>query len=144
MKRDTVDRIETYSFEIVIVGSVAAMLILSVAGLLAFSMKFALGVIVGGVVVVLNHIGLYRSLRGLLSAVYKRVISETGEEEEKPVGGGGVFFTVFGFYLRMILSGVIIYLALKGGWVMPIALFVGASVVVLNSFIVAMLLYKVD
>lgn len=143
MKRETVKRIETYSFEIVIAGSVAVMLILSVTGLLAVSVKFALGVIVGGVVVVLNHIGLYRSLKGLLSAAYKRgVINET--DEDKPVGGGGVFFTVFGFYLRMLLSGVIIYLALKGGWVMPIAIFVGASVVVINSFIVAMLLYKVD
>lgn len=146
MKKKTIDKIETYSFEIVIAGSVIVMLLLSVTGLIAFSTKFALGVIVGGVVVVLNHIGLYRSLRGLLYSVYRRVITETGGdgEEDKPVGGGGVFFTVFGFYLRMLLSGVVIYLALKGGWVVPIAIFVGASVVVINSFIVAMLLYKVD
>jgi hypothetical protein len=141
MKRETIKRIETHSFGIVITGSLVLTILLSLIGLLAFSTEFALGVIVGGVVAVLNHMGLYRSLKALLLAASRSDIGNTDEEKRISRGTSS---TVFGFYLRIVLSGVIVFLALKGGWASPPAIFVGASVVVLNCFIVAMLLYKTD
>ena len=141
MKRETIKRIETHSFGIVVAGSLVVMVLLSLIGLLVFSTEFALGIIVGGVVAILNHVGLYRSLKGLLLAASKR---DTGDSDEERRVNRGTSSALFGFYLRIILSGFIIYFALKGGWANPLALFVGASVVVLNSFIVAILMYKID
>lgn len=141
MKRETIKRIETNSFWIVIAGSMVVMILFSLIGLLAFSMEFALGVIVGGVVAVLNHVGLYRSLNGLLLAASRRDIGNPDEERQIKRGTSS---TVFGFYIRIILSGLIIYFPLKGGWASPLAIFVGASVVAINSFIVALLLSKTN
>lgn len=141
MKRETIKRIETNSFWIVIAGSMIVTILLSLIGLIAFSTEFALGIIVGGVVAVLNHVGLYRSLRTLLLAASRR---DPGDPDEEKQIKKGTTSTLFGFYIRIILSGLIIYFPLKGGWASPLAIFVGASVVVLNSFIVALLLSKTD
>jgi len=141
MKKTTVKKLETNAVEIVIGGSVATLLALAMIGYVTVSLEFALGALVGGVVAVLNHVGLYRSLKGLLMAATERDItnSDDGKQIRK-----GVFSTIFGFYFRIFLSGVIIFFALTGGWANPIAIFVGASVVMINSFIIGMLFYKID
>ena len=141
MKKTIAKRLETNAVEIVICGSVATLLILATIGYVAISLKFALGALVGGVVAVLNHIGLYRSLKGLLTAAKESAVdnSDDGKQFSR-----GVFSTLSGFYVRIFLSGVIIFFALTGGWANPIAIFVGASVVMINSFIIGILFYKVD
>ncbi|GEM_PF-4593882 len=141
MKRETTKRLETHSVEIIIAGSAGTSLFLALVGFFAFSPEFALGVLVGGTVAVLNHIGLYRSLKGLLLAASRGDI--VNPDENRRIDRGSLS-TVFGFYVRIILSGVIICFALRGGWASPIAIFVGASVVVINSFIVGILLCKID
>ncbi len=141
MKKTTAKRLETNSFEIVIGGSVATMLTLAMIGYVTISLEFALGALVGGIVAVLNHIGLYRSLKGLLLAVTECTVNNSDDEKQI---NRGVFSTLFGFYFRIFLSGVIIFFALTGGWANPIAIFVGASVVMINSFIIGILLYKID
>ena len=141
MKKTTAKRLEANAVEIVIAGSVTTLLTLAMIGYVTVSLKFALGALVGGVVAVLNHIGLYRSLRGSLQAATECDINNSDNEKQI---SRGVFSALFGFYFRIFLSGVIIFFALTGGWANPIAIFLGASVVMINSFIIGILLYKID
>jgi ATP synthase I chain len=141
MKKTTVKKLETNSFEIVIGGSVATLLAFAIIGYVTISLEFALGALVGGVVALLNHIGLYRSLKGLLMAASESAVNNPDDGKQFK---SGILFTIFGFHFRIFLSGVIIFFALTGGWANPIAIFVGASVVMINSFIIGMLFYKID
>ncbi len=141
MKKTIAKRLETNAVEIIIGGSVATLLTLAMIGYVTISLEFALGALVGGAVAVLNHIGLYRSLKGLLLAVSESAVNNSYDEKQI---NRGIFSTLFGFYFRMFLSGVIIFFALTGNWANHTAIFVGASVVMINSFIIGILFYKID
>jgi hypothetical protein len=124
--------IESHARELIEAGSLFMVLLLIFLGVLIKSYAFALGVFVGGIIAVVNHYGLYKSLRAVLSAA-----AERGEK-------GGASQTLFAFYFRLVFSGIVIFLALKSGFTDPIGILVGASVVVVNSLIVGLAIFITD
>ncbi len=131
-KNTTAKILEAYSRQLIEAGSLLLLLMLILVGVLTRKYTFSLGVFVGGVVALVNHYGLYKSLRAVLSAA-----AERGET-------GGVPQTLLSFYIRLILSGILIFLALKGGFADPIGILIGASVVVVNSLILGLALLITD
>ena len=131
-RKETSRIIESYARELIEAGSLVMLLLLILLGVLVRSYTFALGIFIGGIVAVINHYGLYKSLRSVLSAAAQR-----GEK-------GGVPQTVFSFYVRLVFSGIVIFLALRGGFADPIGILVGASVVVINSLIVGLAIFITD
>jgi hypothetical protein len=132
IKKETSKIIESYARELIEAGSLVMLLLLILLGVLIRSYTLALGVFVGGIIAVINHYGLYKSLRAVLSAA-----AERGEK-------GGTSQTLFAFYFRLLFSGIIIFLALRSGFADPIGILVGASVVVVNSLIVGLAIYITD
>jgi hypothetical protein len=131
-RKETSRIIESYARELIEAGSLVMLLLLILLGVLVKSYAFALGIFVGGIIAVINHYGLYKSLRAVLSAA-----AERGEK-------GGASQTLFAFYFRLLFSGIVIFLALKSGFTDPIGILVGASVVVVNSLIVGLAIFITD
>ena len=131
MRGEIKERINKYSTELIMITGVVIILLLMVVGLIAGSTGFALGVLVGGGIAVFNHAWLYKSVKAILSA------SISGSKR-------GPASAVFGFYVRLIISAVVIVIALKGGWADPIAILIGASVVVIASVIIALIIGLMD
>jgi hypothetical protein len=124
--------IESYARELIEAGSLVMLLLLILLGVLIRSYTFALGIFIGGIIAVINHYGLYKSLRSVLSAA-----AERGEK-------GGTPQTLFAFYVRLVFSGIVIFLALRAGFADPIGILVGASVVVINSLIIGLAIFITD
>ena len=130
--KETGRMIESYARELIEAGSLVMLLLLILLGVLIRSYTFALGIFIGGIIAVINHYGLYKSLRSVLSAA-----AERGEK-------GGAPQTLFAFYVRLVFSGIVIFLALRGGFADPIGILIGASVVVVNSLIVGLAIFITD
>jgi hypothetical protein len=130
--KETSKMIESYARELIEAGSLVMLLLLILLGVLIKSYTFALGIFIGGIIAVINHYGLYKSLRSALSAAAQRGATS------------GMPQTVFAFYVRLVFSGIVIFLALRGGFADPIGILVGASVVVVNSLIVGLAIFITD
>lgn len=89
-------------------------------GLLAFQKDFALGVLAGGLIVTVNFHLLARTLKKSLTPTH--LVSHN--------------VIIAKYYVRFIVSGVIIFFLISGHYVDPRGLFVGLSVVV-ASIVVA-------
>jgi hypothetical protein len=96
--------------------------LLVTAGYLGGGREFALGVLVGGLVVVVNFHLLHRFLKGTL---------ERGQVDQESRGRAQAFF-VGKQLLRFLALVAIVYLLLRHGWVNVIGLVVGLSTVVLS------------
>ncbi len=84
------------------------------AGLFFAPMEFARGIIAGGLIVTINFHMLYRTL--------KKSLTPPHLTSHKVV--------LVKYYIRFIVSGLIIFFLIAGGHVHPLGLFVGLSVVV--------------
>lgn len=92
-------------------------ILLGIAGLagLAFApFDFTKGIVAGGLLVTINFHMLYRTLKKSLTPPYLASHS----------------VVLVKYYIRFIVSGLIIYLLISGGHVHPLGLFIGLSVVV--------------
>ena len=89
-------------------------------GLLVFQRDFALGVLAGGLIVTVNFHLLARTLKKSLTP--QHLVSHN--------------VIIAKYYVRFIVSGVIIFFLISGHYVDPRGLFVGLSVVV-ASIVVA-------
>jgi len=96
--------------------------ILVAGGYLLSGREFALGVLVGGLVVVVNFHLLHRFLKGTL---------EKAQVDPESKGRAQAFFAAKQL-LRFLALVVIVYLLLRHGWVNVIGLVVGLSTVVLT------------
>jgi ABC-type branched-subunit amino acid transport system permease subunit len=96
--------------------------ILVVAGYLLGGREFALGVLVGGLVVVVNFHLLHRFLQGSL---------ERAQIDRESKGQAQAFFAAKQL-LRFAALVVIVYFLVRHGWVNVIGLVVGLSTVVLT------------
>ena len=96
--------------------------ILVAAGYLGGGREFALGVLVGGLVVVINFHLLHRFLKGTL---------EKAQHDPESKGRAQAFF-VAKQLLRFLVLVAIIYVLILRGWVNMIGLVVGLSTVVLT------------
>ncbi len=88
------------------------------AGLVLTPFEFALGIMAGGLIVTVNFHLLARTLKKALRpphlASHQSIIAK--------------------YYLRFIVSGVIIFMLIAGHCVDPLGLFIGLSVVVASIF----------
>ncbi len=101
------------------------LVVLGISGFL-HSPKFAAGIIAGGLIVTINFHLLYRTLKGALTppylAPYHSVLAK--------------------YYVRFFISGVIIFFLICSGYVHPIGLFIGLSIVVFSIVMATMLEVK--
>ena len=92
--------------------------VLFIPSLIFAPLKFALGVLLGGFICILNFHWLGRSLRGAF----------------QNLGDSGNIRTpvMARYYIRLAVTGIILYLLITGGAIDVIGLIVGLSVVVIN------------
>ncbi|MFA5902775.1 MAG: ATP synthase subunit I [Desulfobacula sp.] len=106
-------------------------LILLVAGFIGLMMtpaKFTLGIILGGLIVVINFHLLKKTLK---TAFDPKVVSERGRSV--------VSSALAKYYIRFGISGFIIYLLISKHIVHPLGLLAGLSVVVASMFLATVL-----
>ncbi len=103
--------------------------VLVVAGFIWRGQEFALGILVGGLVVVINFHILHQALKGMLDR------AATGSPEEAK-GRAKAFFAARQL-LRFFVLLLVIYLLVGQGWVNIIGLVVGLSTVVVTLVLAA-------
>lgn len=101
-------------------------LIASAAGFALTSRGFALGVIFGGLIVTVNFHLLAKTLKGALTPPY---LSSHNVVLAK-------------YYIRFIISGVLIFFLIKYQVVNPLGLFIGLSVVVASIMLATLIEVK--
>lgn len=79
---------------------------------------FTLGIILGGIIAILNFDVLQRIISGAFS----------GEHPKRPKK----MLSIGIFYLRFILIGIIIFFLIRRSWLDPIGLTIGLSIVVIG------------
>jgi hypothetical protein len=87
---------------------------ISLIGLLASPPKFALGMVFGGLIVTVNF----------------HLLAKTLKKALHPLQLASPNIVLVKYYIRFIISGVIIFLLIRQQVVNPIGLFIGLSVVV--------------
>lgn len=105
--------------------------VLVVAGFFWQGRDFALGVLTGGLVVVLNFHLLHQALKGMLER------AATGSPEEAK-GRARAFFAARQF-LRFFVLLLVIYLLVGHGWVNIFGLLLGLSTVVVTLMLAAVI-----
>jgi ATP synthase I subunit len=105
--------------------------VLVVAGFIWQGQEFALGVLAGGLVVVVNFHLLHQALRGML----ERAAAGSPEEAR---GQARAFFAVRQL-LRFFALLLVIYLLVSHGWVNIFGLVLGLSTVVLTLILAAII-----
>jgi hypothetical protein len=89
--------------------------------------KFALGIIFGGLIVTINFHLLARTLKGALTPPYL----------------SSHHIILAKYYVRFIISGIIIFFLIKYSMVHPLGLLVGLSVVVASLLLATLLALKI-
>ena len=102
---------------------------LVVAGFIWFGREFALGILVGGLVAVINFHLLHQALKGMLERA-------AGPSPEEAKGRAKAFFAARQL-LRFFALLVVIFLLVSQGWVNIFGLVVGLSTVVLTLILAA-------
>ena len=97
--------------------------LLTGGSLALFSWKFAMGVLVGGMLAIANF---YLMKRSLLRAL---------DPERK---GKTRFFYLLKYYLRFAVLGIIIALLLIKGWLSPFGILLGLSIIVIGIALVGL------
>jgi hypothetical protein len=87
--------------------------------------KFALGVLIGGFISILNFHWLGQSLRG--------IFKNPGGNVKGPV--------MIKYYIRLAITAVVLYFLISGNTVHVIGLLVGLSVVVINIIVTIISIY---
>ncbi|MFZ7124630.1 MAG: ATP synthase subunit I [Desulfobacterales bacterium] len=94
----------------------------SLAGLFFTPLKFALGILLGGLIVTVNFHLLARTLRSALT----------------PPHLSSHHVVIAKYYVRFIISGIIIFFLISKHFVNPLGLFIGLSVVVASIVMAAL------
>jgi MFS superfamily sulfate permease-like transporter len=100
--------------------------VVSAAGFIFLSLNFTLGILAGGVISIANFYGLTSSLRKAFANVSGRTKS----------------FLMIRYYMRFILTGVVIYFLLTRTEISVFGLLIGLSLVVVN--IIGSTLYELS
>ena len=82
------------------------------------SATFTLGVILGGLIIIANFSVLQHTIRCAFS--------------DQGAMGGKMFSIIAKYYFRLAIMGLIIYILITNGWVNPIGLAVGLSIVIFS------------
>lgn len=94
------------------------LLILGSLSSVFMSATFTLGVILGGLIIIANFSVLQHTIRSAFS--------------DQGVMRGGKISIIAKFYFRLAFMGLIIYILITTGWVNPLGLTVGLSVVIFS------------
>ena len=94
----------------------------SITGLVLLPPEFARGIIFGGLIVTINFHLLYRTLKKAF----------------RPPSLSSHRVVLAKYYIRFLISGLIIFLLISGHYVDPLGLFIGLSVVVASIMIATM------
>ena len=94
----------------------------SIIGLILLSPDFARGIIFGGLIVTVNFHLLYRTLKKAF----------------RPSRLSSYSVVLAKYYIRFLISGLIIFVLISGHYVDPLGLFIGLSVVVVSIMIATM------
>lgn len=101
---------------VIIKGSVGLLALLTAAGCAFFSLHTGMSILVGGAVAIMNFLW--------LRSVIQRVL---GMLPGKPV-----FYVQSRSFIRIILTGLVLYTVITSGWCSVIPLLMGLSVIVVN------------
>lgn len=96
--------------------------ITSIIGLVLLPPDIARGIIFGGLIVTINFHLLYRTLKKAFRP--SRLVSHN--------------VVLAKYYVRFLISGIIIFLLISGHYVDPLGLFIGLSVVVVSIILATM------
>ena len=94
------------------------LLILGSLSSVFMSATFTLGVILGGLIIIANFSVLQHTIRS--------VFSDQGAMRGKKIS------VIAKFYFRLAIMGLIIYILITNGWVNPLGLTVGLSIVIFS------------
>jgi hypothetical protein len=111
-------------FAVIIKGSLALLVFLTLAGGIFFSTKAALGAMAGGCIA----IGNFFWIRNVLQRIIGNLPANATQ------------YAQLRFIARLSLTGLVLYFIITSGWFSLAALFVGLSVIVIN--IIALSLYS--
>ena len=107
--------------------------VLAVSGWLWFGREFAIGILVGGLLAVLN----FHFMAYILNSTLNR---QWGSQEEwQTTGRQAVSFMTLKYVLRFTVLAVIIFFLVTTGWVNIFGLVVGLSTVVLTLMVLGIL-----
>ena len=93
--------------------------ILFIPALIFAPLKFSLGVLLGGFISILNYYWMERGLRG--------IFANTAGNVKGPVIGK--------YYIRLVLTAIVLFFLISNGTVNVIGLLLGLSVVVINIIV---------
>jgi hypothetical protein len=99
------------------------LVLLTSGGFAFFSRKVALGICVGGMLAIANFFLMKRNL---------------GRALDTRIGGGSRFFYLLKYCLRLVALGVIIAILLIKGWVSPLGMLLGLSIIVIGIVLVGL------
>jgi hypothetical protein len=111
-------------FAVIIKGSLALLVFLTLAGWIFFSAKAALGALAGGCIA----IGNFFWIRNVLQRIIGNLPANATQ------------YAQLRFIARLSLTGLVLYFIITSGWFSLAALFVGLSVIIIN--IIALSLYS--
>lgn len=115
--------LEDNIFAVIIKGSLGLLALLTVTGCAVFSMNTGMSILVGGAIAVINFLWLRNVIQRVLGLL----------------PGKPVFYVQSRSFIRIILTGLVLYAVITSGWCSVIPLLVGLSVIVAN--IVALSIY---
>ncbi len=96
------------------------LLVLGVASFFLASSTFTLGIILGGLIIIANFNVLQHTIRSAFSS------DGVMKKKKKSI--------IAKYYLRLAFLGIIIYILIANGWVDPVGLTIGLSIVVISIF----------
>ncbi len=103
------------------------LIIAATAAHLTASPDVTMGIVAGGLIVTINFHLLYRTLKKSLTPPY--------------LASPNVVLAKY--FIRFIISGLILFLLIAGGYVNPLGLFIGLSVVVVSIFLATLYALKI-
>lgn len=98
----------------------------SIVGLIISPPHFAMGIIFGGLIVTINFHLLYRTLKKALT----------------PPHLASLWVVLSKYYIRFIVSALIIFVLISRHYVHPVGLFIGLSVVIVSIMLATMYEFK--
>jgi len=111
-------------FAVIIKGSLGLLAVLTVAGLVLFSGKMALGILAGGGIAIVNFLWMRNVLQRILGLV----------------PANAQRYALMRYIGRMTVTGFALYFVLTSGWFALAGVLTGLSIIVVN--IVALSLYR--
>jgi hypothetical protein len=110
--------------DFVTISNWVILLISGMAALLMSQTQFACGIIFGGLIAAVNF--------HILKSAIKNAFNPGAASKSK---GSVISLSLFKYYIRFAISGVLIYLLISRHIVNPLALLAGLSVVVVSMFL---------